>query len=68
MTPDSRVSQLFEIVADLKRKVTKLEEQIRPNTCPEVLESRINTTTEAMRRIEDSIEMCAKYVEQVSYN
>ena len=32
MAPDAKVAQLAEIVVDLRRKITKLEEKRRPNT------------------------------------
>ena len=38
----------------------------RPNTPPEVLESRRDAATQAMKRIEEAEKTCAKDVDQVS--
>ena len=66
MALDTKVSRLGEIAVDLRKKVTQLEEQIRPNTPPEVLEKRGQTTIEAVKKIAEAEEICAKAVDQVS--
>ena len=68
MTLDSKVAQLAEIEDNLRKKVTQLEEKRRPNTAPEVLESRTNIATQGVKRMEEAHKTCAKVLDQVSQN
>ena len=65
MTLDAKVAQLVEIVADLRKKLTQLEEKRRPSRPLEVLESKRGTTTQVAKRIEAE-KTCAKAMDQVS--
>ena len=53
-------------MTNLKKKIVQLEEQRTPNTPPEVLVQRRDTTTQATREIEDAKKACGKAVDQVS--
>ena len=46
--------------------MTNLEEKKRPNTPPEVVESRRDAATHAAKIIEEEKQTCAKVVDQVS--
>ena len=46
--------------------MTNLEEKRRPNTPPEVVESRRDVATLAAKIIEEEKQTCAKVVDQVS--
>ena len=65
MTLDSKVAQLAKIAADLRKKLTQLEEKRRPNTPPKFLARKKCTTTQAAKRIEEN-KTCAKAMDQVS--
>ena len=66
MAPNAKVAQLAKIVYDLRKKVTNIEEQVRPSTPTKVMEKSRDTTIEAAKRIEEAKEICAKAVNQVS--
>ena len=66
MAPNTKVSLLVAIVEDLKRKVTQLEEQVKPSTPSHVIKEIRETAIEAAKKIEKSQEVCAKTVNQVS--
>ena len=67
MPSEDKVLRLVKIAVDLRKKVTQMEEQRRPSTPPEVLESRRDAATQAVKRIEEAEKTCAKVVDQVSY-
>ena len=66
MVLEFKIIRLGEIEADLRKKVTELEEQVQLSTPLEVLEERRHTTTEAMKNIEEVEVVCANVVDQVS--
>ena len=61
-----KVIQLGKIMTELRRKVTKLEEQVKLSIPIEVLEKRREAKIEAANKIEEAKEICAKVVNQVS--
>ena len=63
---EDKVLRLGKISVELRIKVTNLEEERRPSTPPEVLESRRDAATQAMNRIEEAKQTCAKVFDQVS--
>ena len=66
MFPEAKVIRLGKIANDLRKKVTKLEEQIRPSTPPEVLEERTKAAAKATKKIEEAEALCSKVIDQVS--
>ena len=66
MPSEDKVLRLVKIAVDLRKKVTQMEEQRRPSTPLEVLESRRDAATQAAKRIEEVEKTCAKAVYQVS--
>ena len=52
-----------KIMAELRRKVTNLEEKMRTSTPTEVLEIRRGTDTQVVKRIEEAEEACAKVLD-----
>ena len=66
MPSKDKVFRLGNIAAGLRKKVTKSEEQRKPNKPPKVLERRRDTTTHAAKIIEEAEQTCAKDVDQVS--
>ena len=57
---EGKVIRLGKIAIDLKKKVTELEAQQIPSTPPELLESRCDTTTQDAKRIEETVQICAR--------
>ena len=66
MAPDAKISQLVELMTDLKKKVVNLEEKRMPRTPIEVLEQRRDVANQVAKGIEDAKQTFAKDVEQVS--
>ena len=66
MFVEAKVFRLGEIAKDLCKNVTELEAQVTPSTPPEALEERRQTTTEAVKKIKEAEELCAKVVKKVS--
>ena len=66
MAPDTKVTRLGAIVEDLRRKVTQLEEQVKPSTPLQVIEERREVAIEAAKKIEETEMICAKVVDKVS--
>ena len=66
MEPETKVTRLGEIAADIRKKVTQLEEKKRPSTPPKMLEKIREATIEVVKKIAEAEEICAKDNDQVS--
>ena len=67
MFVEAKVFSLGKIAENLRKKVTDLEAQVKPSTPPKVLEERRKVENEAITRIEESEELCAKEIDRVSH-
>ena len=66
MQVKDKVIRLGKIAVDLRKRITKLEENVRLSTPPEVMEKIRDAAIEAGKKIEEVEEICAKVVNQVS--